>query len=236
MIKAIVFDKDGTLLDFDRTWMPAYRCAAQMVERACGREGLAARLLSLGGYDAATDRCVASSPLACGTTAEIARLWGSAAGLSDVVELAQRLERIFDEEAAARAVPVTDLPALFARLTRRGLRLGVATMDSEALARSTLENLGVASAVTFVCGYDSGFGEKPGPGMVQAFCARSHVTPDETMVVGDTPHDLQMGRSAGAGLVVGVLSGVGEAPTLAEADHVLGSVEGLESILPGAGT
>ena len=47
-------------------------------------------------------------------------------------------------------------------------------------------------------------------------------------MIGDTPADLAMGRAAGAGRVVGVLSGVGSREELAPfADAVLGSVREL---------
>ena len=47
-------------------------------------------------------------------------------------------------------------------------------------------------------------------------------------VVGDSPADLAMGRAAGAGLLVGVLSGVGTAADLEPlADLMLPSVAGL---------
>jgi phosphoglycolate phosphatase len=44
-------------------------------------------------------------------------------------------------------------------------------------------------------------------------------------MVGDTPADLEMARGAGAGVVIGVLSGVAARPDLAPyADLVLASV------------
>lgn len=231
-VKAILFDKDGTLLDFHRTWMPAYRSAAQMVSREGGRPGLEARLLRIGGYDPERDRCDPGSLFACGTTAELARVWAREAGISDAAALAARLEDVFEREAAARPVPVADLGPLFDRLRLRGLKLGVATMDSESLARTTLRLLGVAARVDFVCGYDSGHGEKPGPGMARAFLAHCGLEAAQIAVVGDTPHDLHMGRAAGAGLVVAVLSGASEHDTLAPlCDRVIGSVGEIETVL-----
>ena len=54
----------------------------------------------------------------------------------------------------------------------------------------------------------------------------------EVAVVGDNLHDLEMGRAAQAGLVVGVLTGNGEAGDLsAKADFVLDSISDLESLL-----
>jgi len=232
-IKGILFDKDGTLLDFHATWMPAYRSAAEIVSRDAGHPELADRLLAIGGYDHQTGRCKSGLALASGTNADIARLWAQACGLDDGMQLVTRLEGIFAREAAARAVPVGDLAALFTRLTERGLHLGIATMDSEALAHATMSLFQIGAFLSFVCGYDSGFGEKPGPGMVAAFCDRLGLEPAEVMVVGDTLHDLHMGRAAGAGLVVGVLSGTGTRDILeSHCDHLLENVLALESVIP----
>ena len=42
--------------------------------------------------------------------------------------------------------------------------------------------------------------------MVLGFCEAVEVAPGEVAVVGDAVHDLAMGRAAGVGLTVGVLS------------------------------
>ena len=69
--------------------------------------------------------------------------------------------------------------------------------------------------------------------MVAAFCDLLSLQPSEVLVVGDTPHDLQMGRAAGAGLVVGVLSGTGTRELLeSHCDHILENVLTLESLIP----
>jgi len=232
-VKGILFDKDGTLLDFYATWMPAYRRAAEVVSRDAGRPELADRLLAIGGYDHQTGRCAPGLPLAAGTNVDIARLWAQECGLDDAAQLVACIENIFAREAAARAVPVGDIASLFTRLTARGLRLGIATMDSESLARDAVSLLAIDNYMSFVCGYDSGFGEKPGPGMVAEFCDRLSLHPTEVMVVGDTLHDVHMGRAAGAGLVVGVLSGTGTRALLeSHCDHILENVLTLESVIP----
>lgn len=232
-IEAVLFDKDGTLLDFHATWMPAYRSAAAAVCRDAGRPELEQRLLEVGGYDHESGRCDPGLPLGSGGNAEIAEMWAKECGLDDVDAVIERVEAVFAREVLSSLTPVGDLAGLFARLSGRGLRLGMATMDSESTALRTASTLGIDAYLSFVCGYDSGFGLKPDPGMMTAFCDRLSVRPAAVLTVGDTLHDVRMGRSAGAGLVVGVLSGTATREILEpHCDHVLDDVHALESVIP----
>ena len=229
-IRGILFDKDGTLLDFDATWIPAYRRGARAVAAITGTVR-AESLLAAGGFDAATGRCVPRSVLAPGTNREIAAVWARACGL-DMEAVERTIEREFFDTAGCDAAPVTDLDACFADLAARGFVLGVATMDGEAAARAVLERLGASRHLAFVCGGDSGWGTKPGPGMVDAFLAATGLRAGEVMVVGDTPHDMEMGRAAGVACRVAVLSGAGSRAVLEPfADHVIASIEELDDVL-----
>jgi phosphoglycolate phosphatase len=147
-------------------------------------------------------------------------------------DLADLLDRVFEEESEAQAAPVIELAPLFTRLKGRGLKLGVATNDSRRGIEATLGPLAVLELLDFMAGYDSGHGFKPDPGMVHGFCVRTGLDPAEVAVVGDNWHDMEMGQRAGVGLVVGVLTGTGERADLAKlADHVLDSIQDLEDLL-----
>jgi phosphoglycolate phosphatase len=68
--------------------------------------------------------------------------------------------------------------------------------------------------------------------MVHAFCAAIGAEPADIIVVGDNTHDLEMARSAGAGLVIGVTSGNSTEADLAPlADAVLPSIRELPAWL-----
>lgn len=228
-VRGILFDKDGTLVDYDRTWAPLNRRAAQLAAR--GDPALAAQLLEIGGYDAARDRVRGGSLLAASHTRQIAQAWIDAGARYELDALSRDMDAIF-AAGAGDAVPVTDVAALFGRLHRRGLALGVATSDGEAAARATLASLGVDTAGLFVAGYDSGYGGKPEPGMVEGFCRAAGLSSGEVAVVGDNTHDLEMAHAAGCAMAVGVLTGTATAHELAGRAHaVIASVDALEDLL-----
>jgi len=147
------------------------------------------------------------------------------AGLSAAVA-----ERVVEEawrapDPVALARPLADLPALFTALRARGIRIAVATSDDRAPTAATLANLRVAALVDAILGADEGLPNKPAPDMVQRLCRDLGVPPAQAVVVGDAVADMQMGHAAGAGLVVGVLSGLSSAALLApHADVVIASV------------
>lgn len=228
-LAGILFDKDGTLLDYDATWMPLNKNAA--LAAAGGDAVEAERLLVATGYDPAKDSHKPNSLLVSASNDEIAGSWAAMLG-EDPAELTARITEIFEGGSGETAVAVPGMEAVIATLKARGLTLGVATNDSEDSAHASLAPFGVIDHFSFVAGFDSGHGAKPGPGMVQAFCAATGLDAATVVVVGDSHHDMEMGRSAGAGLLVGVLTGTGGRDDLEpHAHHVLDSIVELEALL-----
>ncbi len=229
--RGIVFDKDGTLLDFNRTWLPVYLHAAR--EFAAGDEDAARSLLSDHGYVFDRQRFVGGSLLAAGNNRQIAEAWAQQLGIPErIEEFGQRLEQIFRDRGAEEATPVEGLAETMAILKDSGRWLGVATADSYQGIINTLRSFDVLQHFDFLAGYDSGHGVKPEAGMVLAFCAQLGIEPAEVVVVGDNRHDIEMGRNAGAGLCVGVLTGTSTRAELQTiADAVLDDVRELPELL-----
>jgi HAD superfamily hydrolase (TIGR01509 family) len=134
----------------------------------------------------------------------------------------------FVPDPIATAVPLTDLAALFGTLRERGLAIAVATTDDRAPTEAALRALGVREHVSALACGDDGIRVKPDPRMLLAVCEAVRVPPGRTAMVGDTAADLTMARAAGAGLVIGVLSGVDGADRLSPlADLILPSIADL---------
>lgn len=229
-IKGVLFDKDGTLFDYHATWGPILNEVAAAL--AGERASLVPAMLASIGYKEETGRFEAGSIAAAGDTIALADSWRGLLGVSDRGELVARLDGYFAELGPERSIPVTDLGAYFQAMKGRGLTLGIATNDVAASAAGTILRFGLSDYVDFSAGYDSGHGAKPGPGMALAFCAASGLAPADIAVVGDNMHDLEMGRGAGAGLLVGVLTGTSREVDLAPlADHVIADITLLPALL-----
>ena len=199
---------------------------------ATARRPVAGDVFAAIGFDPSSGRVAAGGPLATSTMAAIEdvvatvlRRWcPSVAAARRVTEAAW-----FVPDPVTLATPLADLPALFGAIRAGGRRIAVVTTDDRAPTDATLRALGVRVAVeAMVCG-DDGFAMKPAPDPVFAVCQALSSEPARVAVVGDSPADVAMARAAGAGRVVGVLSGVGTAADLAAADIVLGSVAELLS-------
>ncbi|MCK7615475.1 HAD family hydrolase [Roseibium sediminicola] len=217
-IKAVLFDKDGTLLDFDATWTPAYRTTA--LYAAAGDQTKADLFLSETGMNLATGASAAGSLLAAGNSAEIAEAWIALGANFDHATLTAELDRIF----VGRMHDAAALPGIceaILNLHGNGYTLGVASSDSEAAIRAFLAGAGLTDRMSFVTGYDTGFGPKPEPGMVHGFSQATGFPPSEICVIGDNTHDLEMARAAGAGLRVGVLTGTSDRDDLEPLAHIV---------------
>jgi phosphoglycolate phosphatase-like HAD superfamily hydrolase len=225
-----IFDKDGTLIDFDAMW------AGWMVELARHLETaayipVAPQLFQAVGFDPATGAIDPSGPLAIATMDELRALAAEvlqAAGLTPASAAAAIKAGWLIPDPVALARPLADLPALFGALRARGLRIAVATTDDRAPTLATLQALGVAPLIDAVACGDDGRPIKPAPDAILALCAQLGISPARAAMVGDTAADMRMGRAAGAGLNVAVLSGVGSAELLGPlADVLLPSVAGM---------
>lgn len=225
-MRGILFDKDGTLIDYWRTWLPINREVA--LYAAGGDEALARELLLLGGQDPDTGRVTPGSPLAAGGIADIADAFAAHPRLTPPSDFHIQIDRIFARGGAMHSVLVPGARETLIVLKERGFVLGLATNDSAAGLQASLASHDVLELFEFAAGCDSGWGAKPGPGMVLAFAQSADLPAAQVAVVGDAVHDLAMGRAAGAGRTVGVLSGTSEAEDFEGlADIVLASVADL---------
>ncbi len=201
-IRAVLFDKDGTLFDFGATWNGwAGRLISKMSD---GDAELAQQLAQACRYNLETKSFFPDSPVIAGTNREAAQCFTDILPQFTLEELETRLA---DEAAHADLVPAVPLAPLLNRLRAADLRLGVMTNDTERAARAHLNKAGITELFDFVAGFDSGYGAKPDPDPLLAFATHCGLKPSQVLMVGDSSHDLIAARAARMHSV-GVLTGL----------------------------
>jgi len=215
-IKAILFDKDGTLFHYTETWGAWAR--ATLLHLTEGDENLARKMGWDVGYRWESNDFVAGSPLVVGSNEEIFGAWGAALPHMSLEEIDAVCRHYIEHLPDA---PVCDLNLVLGELRTAGYILGVATNDYERGAAKQLEDQSIAHHFAFVAGFDSGYGAKPEPGQILGFAETTGIDPTNIAMVGDSNHDLHAGANAKVGLKVGVLTGPAVARDIEDAADIV---------------
>ncbi|MEJ6389319.1 HAD family hydrolase [Gymnodinialimonas ulvae] len=229
-IEGILFDKDGVLFDFQKTWGAWTK--GVIAGFADGDPGLAKRLADVLDFDAEAGTFRRGSFVIAGTAQQVVDAlsrelpdWEPDALYNHIKQQTARAPQV----EAVRLRPTLDA------LKARGLRLGIATNDAEAAARANVASVDALEPFDFIAGSDSGFGAKPAPGMCLGFAQAMGLPPEALVMVGDSTHDMIAARAAGFARVA-VLTGVATHADLApHADAVLPDIGALGAWLDARG-
>ncbi|MBL4600660.1 MAG: HAD family hydrolase [Rhizobiaceae bacterium] len=225
-VKAILFDKDGTLIDFHATWD---RATFDVFEHlAKGDMDLVAKLAEISDLDMETKAIGANSILVAESSEEIGRRWATVLSREADQDFLDEVDVLYGRFGEKYLTSFPSTQGVLKSLQEHGYLLGIATNDSERNAVTQMDNLGWHKYFTAIYGYDSGHGEKPGPGMVNAFCELTGFKPEEILMVGDTLHDISAGTNAGA-LTIGVTTGPAKGADLPGKAHAI--IDDLDELL-----
>jgi phosphonatase-like hydrolase len=150
---------------------------------------------------------------------------------------AVRANQAFEEAYAATLDQVRPIPQALETiqlLRAGGIRVALTTGFSSDTQRALLDALGWQDAVDAVLAPTLSIRGRPFPDLpLAALITLRGAAVSDLIVVGDTASDMRSGKSAGAGVVAGVLTGAHGRDELrtAGATHVLGSVADLPARL-----
>jgi phosphoglycolate phosphatase len=228
-IKGVLFDKDGTLIEVNGTWIPLYKHMLATVFGHSETEIL--DLLARTGYDVGSNSVAAGSVMAGGTTREIAEIWWPDISPEERRKRVFHIDNVIGPQAKSFVKPLMNLSPIFDELHAMGLVLGVGTNDGEASGRAHMVHLGVEQYFKIIMGSDSVAIPKPSGHMVQRFAEVTGLAPHEIAMVGDNSHDMEEARHGGA-VAIAVLSGNAAHADIAHlADHTLPSVADIPQLL-----
>ena len=201
-IKGIIFDKDGTLFDFQSSWGDA--TARFLKELSDGNLGILNAFAEALKFDLNKKIFLQGSVFIGGTNDETLNL------LHSIIPTKTREEVMnihTDCYLNQKLIPVTNLFRVLKNLSEKGYLMSVATNDLENSTVTQLREAKILNFFTTIIGADSGYGSKPDASQLIEIMKRMGLDPLEMVMVGDSIYDMIAGRSAGL-TSIGVLTGV----------------------------
>jgi HAD superfamily hydrolase (TIGR01509 family) len=182
MQTAAILDIDGTLVDSNdahaRAWVDAFAEAGLQVPFDAVR-----RAIGMGG-----DKL-------------LPQVAGISADSPQASRISKRRAEIFAQRYLSTLQPFPRVRELLQRLTDDGFTIVVATSANGDEVGALLDAAGVRDLISSKTSSDDAERSKPDPDIVAAALARSGADPYATLMLGDTPYDVEAARSAGIAIV-----------------------------------
>lgn len=233
-IKDILFDKDGTLIDFFVVWgNSAYPVADKLLEYYpyVNKEDI------LKSWSIENGRLNAEGALAWKPYDDIVEDMSPCLGLvtnKEKKECELLLKQLFYEEVCEKMEnypTFTNVKALIEELKVRDIKVGIATTDEYHSTIHCLKKLDIYKDISFIACDDGHTPLKPDGTIIKMAADKWQIRQDEIMVVGDSFNDMKFAHYGGA-KAIGVLSGVSNYDQLVNcADYIISSVDELIALL-----
>lgn len=205
--KAILFDKDGTLIEYNDLWIEAMdELIHELEKKYKSKKNYNKKILcqQLG----IIDSCVTDeSPLGTGTTKQI-RDTLQHFFIIDKTELLKFVQNYLYQYTIAhqeKLIPIGNLPRLLKGLKKVGYSLGIVTSDGYDSTIFTLKLFEIENYFDVVVTGDR-FAPKPEREALEYASLKLGIQPENILYVGDSSVDAKFSKHCGLG--IGVTSGV----------------------------
>ena len=210
MIKAILFDKDGTLLEYTEGWVDSI---VEFLEEKTIDEDKKKKLfkeIGIREYGGVEENSILSSE----TAMDLAIIFSKYLD-EDLDEIYKELDDHllnYLKENNKFIRETCDLRSLFEALRERGILIGIFTSDNYRQAKYSMEYLGLDSFIDFYAAADI-YKKKPNKESLEVFKKKYSLEDQEIIIVGDSRVDMVFGEDT---IKVGVLCGTGSREMLAK--------------------
>lgn len=238
MTEAIIFDKDGTLIDFDAFWVTVSINAINYLLKKLNREDIPLEelLAAIGVENGVSDidgiLCKGTYEQMAAAINEVLKKYGCVIAGDEMVQM---VLDAYNRNADSGEIKPTceNIKEVLTRLKEKGIKLLVVTTDNYKITQKCLRELGIEELFDRIYTDDGKTPVKPDPHCVLDFSESTGIEKDKIIMVGDTMTDIRFARNAGI-FVVGVGTTAKNRQHLAEyADAVIENVSYIFDFIKG---
>ncbi|BBD90890.1 MULTISPECIES: HAD family hydrolase [Staphylococcus] len=223
----ILFDKDGTLIEFDKSWEKiGVRLVDKLLETFPVHDKEVAHR-QLGIID---DKIVPDSVMGSGSLGDMIKSFNDVTG-QDTTDWT----RDTSQELVDTRVPennwIEGVQDVIQELRNEGYKIGIVTSDTKKGVNQFLEETQSKSLFDLIISTETHAEEKPNPKVLAPLFDAYDVSPNQVAIIGDTANDMKTAINAKLGLGIGVLTGIAKREELHEADVIIDSAKDVKQIL-----
>ncbi|MDJ1109599.1 HAD family hydrolase [Macrococcus caseolyticus] len=221
MTKLIIFDKDGTLMKLGH---PVVKLADDLINEFSVRTDIHVPKSEIkdafGIVDDHVDKLIGAKT----TKAIVSSLEKLPNGDAMASWLLKKIEHATSDNEVEDIEIIEGVEETLKSLHDKGYLLAIVSADDNASMDLFIDKYGIREYFDKIITSDSSDYHKPQKELVQLIMDDLNIAKENTMMVGDTEMDVEIGQNGEVGKIVGVLSGSGDTQDLRNADIVLNSV------------
>ncbi|MCM3482776.1 MAG: HAD family hydrolase [Staphylococcus warneri] len=223
----ILFDKDGTLIEFDKSWE---KIGIRLVDKLLDTFPVHDKEVAHRQLGILDDKIVPDSVMGSGSQGEMIKSFDDVTG-QDTSEWTRNTSQELVDSREPENHWIDGVYDTIVALRQDGYKIGIVTSDTNKGVTQFLEATQSKDLFDLVISTETHAEEKPSPKVLDPLFEAYDVKPEQVVIVGDTANDMKTAINAHLGLSIGVLTGIAKREELHEADVIIESAKEVKQVL-----
>ncbi|WP_449354742.1 HAD family hydrolase [Virgibacillus natechei] len=227
-IDCILFDKDGTIIDF-KLWLCWADTFINLIDENTGVTYNKRLLADSLGFSYKNHTWDPKGPLAIGSQQDLLTilalgLYQQGVPWNQAYQVVHDAHQVLEETFVIHdhIKPINGLLSFLKQADKHAIKMGVVTSDNYGKTLQHLNALGIVNYFLTIVGHDLVHRGKPYPEMVYYACEQLDVSPEKTLIIGDSNGDMILGKNSGVLASIGIVSSPGaQTEHLQDADYII---------------